>query len=124
MAGTLHRLRRHQHEVTFAYLTSGNLGVPDNEARMAISLLNELSGGRPADAQGKESERFDHELENKAPFDEDSPVLRQFKGLIRKAEARASCQVLGLDSRRCSFWIFPFTKKAVTGSSTPQTKRM
>ena len=54
MAGTLHRLRRHQHEVTFAYLTSGNLGVPDNEARMAISLLNELSVDRPAEAHGKD----------------------------------------------------------------------
>ena len=112
MAGTLHRLRRHQHEVTFAYLTSGNLGVPDNEARMAISLLNELSVDRPADTQGKDRlDQLSDELETKAPFDEDSPMLRQFKGLIRKAEARASCQVLGLDLEKVLFQDLPFYEK-------------
>ena len=112
MAGTLHRLRRHEHEVTFAYLTSGNLGVPDNEARMAISLLNELSVDRPADVHGKDRlEQLSDELEKKAPFDEDSPILRQFKGLIRKAEARASCQVLGLDLAKVLFLDLPFYEK-------------
>ena len=112
MAGTLHRLCRHQHEVTFAYLTSGNLGVPDSEARMAISLLNELSGSRPGDVQGKDRVKdLAHELENKTPFEEDSPDLRQFKGLIRKAEARASCQVLGLDLPGVHFLDLPFYEK-------------
>ena len=112
MAGTLHRLCRHQHQVTFAYLTSGNLGVPDNEARMAISLLNELNVNRPEDVQGKNRvEDLAHELEHKAPFDEDSLDLRQFKGLIRKAEARASCQVLGLALSRVHFLDLPFYEK-------------
>jgi glucosamine-6-phosphate deaminase len=112
MAGTLHRLRRHRHEVTFAYLTSGNLGVPDNEARMAISLLNELNVDRPAADRG--ADRLDQladELEKKASFDEDSPQLRQFKGLIRKAEARASCQILGLELKRVLFLDLPFYEK-------------
>src|SRR6202045_4934705 len=112
MAGTLHRLRRHQHEVTFAYLTSGNLGVPDNEARMAIRLLNELSVDRPADTHGTHRlDRLADELEKKASFDEDSSTLRQFKGLIRKAEARASCQVLGLDPSQVLFLDLPFYEK-------------
>jgi glucosamine-6-phosphate deaminase len=112
MAGTLHRLRRHQHEVTFAYLTSGNLGVPDNEARMAISLLNELSVDRPAGTDGTHRlDRLAEELEKKASFDEDSPALRQFKGLIRKAEARASCQILGLDLTKVLFLDLPFYEK-------------
>jgi glucosamine-6-phosphate deaminase len=112
MAGTLHRLRRHQHEVTFAYLTSGNLGVPDNEARMAISLLNEISVSRPSGGQKKDQvEQLADELEKKAPFDEDSRELRQFKGLIRKAEARASCQLLGLDLERVLFLDLPFYEK-------------
>src|ERR1700730_13425205 len=109
MAGTLHRLVRHQHDVTFAYVTSGNLGVPDNEARMAISLLNELSVNGPGDTRGNNRlEQLAQELEQKAPFDEDSPGLRQFKGLIRKAEARASCQVLGLDVSKVLFLDLPF----------------
>jgi glucosamine-6-phosphate deaminase len=112
MAGTLHRLCRHRHEVTFAYLTSGNLGVPDNESRMAISLLSELSVDRPADAQGTHRlDRLADELEKKASFDEDSPALRQFKGLIRKAEARASCQILGLDLAKILFLDLPFYEK-------------
>jgi glucosamine-6-phosphate deaminase len=112
MAGTLHRLCRHQHQVTFAYLTSGNLGVPDNEARMAISLLSELSVDRPAGADGTSRlDRLTKELEKKASFDEDSPALRQFKGLIRKAEARASCQILGLDLAKVLFLDLPFYEK-------------
>src|SRR4029077_13545592 len=96
----------------FAYLTSGNLGVPDNEARMAISLLSELSVDRPADAQGTHRlDRLADELEKKASFDEDSPALRQFKGLIRKAEARASCQILGLDLAKILFLDLPFYEK-------------
>jgi len=109
MAGTLHRLRGHQHQVTFAYLTSGNLGVPDNEARMAISLLNELGVDRPpADHGTQRLGQLADQLENKASFDEDSPLLRQFKGVIRKAEARASCQVLGLDLGKVLFLDLPF----------------
>src|SRR6202044_1344755 len=112
MAGTLHRLCRHRHEVTFAYLTSGNLGVPDNEARMAISLLNELSVDGPSEAHGRDRLRqLSDELEKKAPFDEDSPILRQFKGLIRKAEARASCQILGLELAKVLFLNLPFYEK-------------
>jgi glucosamine-6-phosphate deaminase len=112
MAGTLHRLRRHQHEVTFAYLTSGNLGVPDNEARMAISLLNEVGMDRPTEIGGTHRlDQFAEQLENKASFDEDSPLLRQFKGLIRRAEARASCQLLGLDLASVLFLDLPFYEK-------------
>src|SRR6202795_3541612 len=112
MAGTLHRLRRHQHEGTFAYLTSGNLGVPDNEARMAISLLNELRIGHPEDTESLvRLDRLSDELEQKAQFQEDSHNLRQFKGLIRKAEARASCQILGLDLAKVLFLDLPFYEK-------------
>jgi glucosamine-6-phosphate deaminase len=109
MAGTLHRLVSHQHEVTFVYLTSGNLGVPDGEARMALGLLNELTENPGGDNHGKEQLRaLTAEVDNKKAFDEDSTKLRQFKGFIRKAEARASCQVLGLDLSRVIFLDLPF----------------
>ena len=109
MAGTLHRLVGHGHEVTFVYLTSGNLGVPDSEARMAIGLLNELSENPEGDPQRRERIRaLAEEVDNKKAFDEDSADLRKFKGFIRKAEARASCQVLGLDLSRVIFLDLPF----------------
>jgi glucosamine-6-phosphate deaminase len=79
---------------------------------MAISLLNELRIDRPADTQGQDRlDQLADELEKKAPFDEDSHNLRQFKGLIRKAEARASCQVLGLDIAKVLFLDLPFYEK-------------
>jgi glucosamine-6-phosphate deaminase len=106
MAGTLHRLVGQRHEVTLAYLTSGNLSVPDGEARMAFSLLHELGISQPDSLVRLEALAV--ETEKKAPFDEDSPELRRFKGLIRKAEARASCQILGLDLKRVRFLDLPF----------------
>jgi glucosamine-6-phosphate deaminase len=106
MAGTLHRLVRQRHEVTLAYLTSGNLSVPDGEARMAFSLLHELGMSHPDSLVRLEA--LAAETDKKAPFDEDSPELRRFKGLIRKAEARASCQILGLDLKRVRFLELPF----------------
>jgi glucosamine-6-phosphate deaminase len=107
MAGTLNRLVSHHHELTFVYLTSGNLGVPDNEARMALSLLNEM-GRLRSDQAPSLLEPLAAELDRKAAFDEDSTALRQFKGLIRKAEARASCQILGLDLNKVVFLDLPF----------------
>ncbi|HXM27194.1 MAG TPA: glucosamine-6-phosphate deaminase [Chthoniobacterales bacterium] len=106
MAGTLHRLVRQRHEVTLAYLTSGNLSVPDGEARMAFSLLHELGVSQPDSLVRLDS--LAQETEKKAPFDEDSPDLRRFKGLIRRAEARASCQILGLNLERVRFLDLSF----------------
>jgi glucosamine-6-phosphate deaminase len=112
MAGTLNRLVRHNHNLTFAYLTSGNLGVPDNEARMAISLFNE-AGVQPGQTNATKShlETLAKEIESKGPYDEDSAALRQFKSLIRRAEARASARLLGLELSRLLFLDLPFYEK-------------
>ncbi len=107
MGGTLNRLVNQGHDLTFVYLTSGNLSVPDNEARMAISLLNEIRLSH-SEQTPKLLESLARELQNKAAYDEDSAALRQFKGLIRKAEARASCQILGLDLNKVQFTDLPF----------------
>src|ERR1700730_10434299 len=106
MAGTIHRLVSQRHEVTLAYLTSGNLSVPDAEARMAFSLLHELAFSK-SDSR-IQLDKLAKETDTKAPFDEDSHDLRQFKGMIRRAEARASCQILGLSLDRVRFLDLPF----------------
>ena len=106
MAGTIHRLVSQRHEVTLAYLTSGNLSVPDGEARMAFSLLHELAVSK-SDSR-IQLDKLAKETDNKAPFDEDSQDLRRFKGLIRRAEARASGQILGLSLDRVRFLDLPF----------------
>jgi glucosamine-6-phosphate deaminase len=107
MGGTLNRLVNHGHDLTFVYLTSGNLSVPDNEARMAISLLNEIRLSHSEQTPNL-LVPLAEELDRKAAFDEDSAELRQFKGLIRKAEARASCQILALDLSKVLFLDLPF----------------
>ncbi len=106
MAGTIHRLVSQRHEVTLAYLTSGNLSVPDAEARMAFSLLHELAVSK-SDSR-IQLDKLAKETDTKAPFDEDSQDLRRFKGMIRRAEARASCQILGLSLDRVCFLDLPF----------------
>jgi glucosamine-6-phosphate deaminase len=107
MGGTLNRLVNHGHDLTFVYLTSGSLSVPDNEARMAISLLNEIRLSHSEQTPNL-LDPLAAELDRKAAFDEDSAELRQFKGLIRKAEARASCQILALDLSKVLFLDLPF----------------
>jgi glucosamine-6-phosphate deaminase len=107
MGGTLNRLVNHGHDLTFVYLTSGNLGVPDNEARMAISLLNEIRLSH-SEKTPNQLDPLAAELDRKAAYDEDSAELRRFKGLIRKAEARASCQILALDLSKVRFLDLPF----------------
>jgi glucosamine-6-phosphate deaminase len=110
MGGTLNRLVSQGHEVTLTYLTSGNLGVPDAEARMATSFLQELAKENELPKVDLTQE-LSRQLNSKGPFDEDSRELRRFKGLIRKSEAYASAQILGLGSGSIQFLDLPFYER-------------
>ncbi|MDQ8181511.1 glucosamine-6-phosphate deaminase [Pelagicoccus sp. SDUM812005] len=101
MAATLSRLAAHGHELTVAYLTSGNLGVPDEEANWAADLMLEAGDSSLA------SEVL-QELEAKGAFSEDSPKLRKFKSYIRRNEARASLEMCGLGKDCIRFLDLPF----------------
>jgi glucosamine-6-phosphate deaminase len=104
MAGTLHRLVSHQHEVTVANLTSGNLAVPDAEARWAAQLMLEADEGGGSDLP----RRVLDELGRKGPFDHDSRALRRFKGYIRRSEARAALERCSVSSQSLRFLDLPF----------------
>lgn len=104
MAGTLSRLTETGHEVTVAYMTSGNLGVPDEEARWAAELMVEAEEG----IGSKLAKSVLSELETKEASDSDSLQLRQLKGYIRRNEARASLQQCGVGSRCIQFMDLPF----------------
>ncbi len=104
MAGTLHRLVQHGHEVTVAYLTSGNLGVPDAEARWAAQLMVEAE----AAPVGSLARRALEELARKGAFDQDSAELRRFKGYLRRSEARAALELCGLAAQNIRFLDLPF----------------
>ncbi|WP_221030159.1 glucosamine-6-phosphate deaminase [Actomonas aquatica] len=104
MAGTLHRLVQHGHEVTVAYLTSGNLGVPDAEARWAAQLMLEANAAAPDSL----ARRVLDELARKAAFDQDSADLRRFKGFLRRSEARAALELCGVPAPNVRFLDLPF----------------
>ncbi|MBD5781295.1 glucosamine-6-phosphate deaminase [Pelagicoccus sp. NFK12] len=104
MAATLSRLVAHGHEVTVAYLTSGSLGVPDEEANWAADLM--LEAGDSAIASD-----VLRELEEKGAFSEDSPRLRTFKSYLRRNEARASLEMCGLSKSCIRFLDLPFYEK-------------
>ena len=117
MAGTLHRLVQNGHEVTVATLTSGNLGVPDPEARWAAQLMVESN----AAPEGSLARIVLDELARKSAFDQDSAQLRRFKSYIRRNEARAALEACGLPAGAVRFLDLPFYERGtyrqfVTGS--------
>jgi glucosamine-6-phosphate deaminase len=113
MGGTLRRLVDQGHEVTVAYLTSGNLGVPDEEAAMAAELVLELDrAGQGAGGCGAAFAReVRRQLGAKSAFDGDTPDIRRLKGVLRRGEARASLQICGVDGARVHFLDLPFYER-------------
>jgi len=106
MAGTLHRLISQGHDVTVAYLTSGNLGVPDADARWVAELMLEAGGVSEDDDTIAALALKD--LKNKAASDEDTAVVRRLKGFLRRGEARAALRQCGLPDGQVEFLDLPF----------------
>lgn len=104
MGGTLHRLVDQGHEVTLAYLTSGNLAVPDPLVRLAVDLADGMAGDKPADL----SATVRRHLSEKGEFDLDSPETRRIKSLIRRGESLAAAGTCGLERRQIRFCDLPF----------------
>ena len=113
MGGTLRRLVDQGHDVTVAYQTSGNLGVPDEEAAMAAELVLELDRASAAiDNPGAEFAcEVRRQLGAKRAFDGDTLEIRQLKGILRRGEARASLLVCGVDPARARFLDLPFYER-------------
>jgi glucosamine-6-phosphate deaminase len=110
MGGTFIRLQQQGHEVHVAYQTSGNIAVADSEALRFASFVcdyNEKFGIKSDEAEHiyKKAIAF---LKNKKPSDIDIPEVRNIKGLIRKGEARATCQYVGLPDDQIHFMELPF----------------
>lgn len=108
LGGTLHRLANQGHEVTVAYQTSGNLAVPDAEARRAIELIIELGQEHDDGPDVSYARLAQRHLDEKGRFGMDTVEIRHLKGLLRRGEARASARLLGLDTGRLRFLDLPF----------------
>lgn len=107
MAGTLNRLIMQGHDVAVVYLTSGNLGVPDADARWVAEFMLEAG----ADAQDSIAEAALQDLRTKKETDEDSPMLRRLKGFLRRSEARAALKICTLPDDHVTFLDLPFYEK-------------
>lgn len=108
MGGTYHRLINQGNDVTVAYLTSGNLAVPDNEVRRVIELMLELGEEQQLNGDMEFARVVERQLREKENFGEDTAEIRHLKGLIRRAESRSSARLLNGDSSRLRFLDLPF----------------
>ncbi len=115
MGGTLHRLVDQGHQVTLAFLTSGNLAVPDPLVHLATDLVLEMGGEDGVEDGGSASaelaRRVRAQIESTGPFDLDTPETRTLKGLIRRGESRAAAQTCGLGPSQIRFLDLPFYEK-------------
>ena len=108
LGGTIQRLLQNNTEITIAYQTSGNLAVPDIDVCNAIELMIEF-GESTAPGMDLDSARtIQKQLDEKGAFGSETSEIRNFKGLIRRSEARASAQVLGIAIDKLRFMDLPF----------------
>ncbi len=112
MGSTIERLVEQGHDVRIVALTSGSLRIADSEADKFAGTLLELAGiveDSPAwqnqTAYAREVLRL---LEEKGEFGEDTPVLRQLKGLILRGELRDAAHACNVANDHVTFLDLPF----------------
>lgn len=91
MGGTFLRLVDQGHDVHVAYETSGNIAVTDDVVLQTVDTIRECGYGDHV----KEIETL---IRNKKKGEPEPLRMRELKGAIRRAEARAACRSFGLDT--------------------------
>lgn len=110
MGGTFIRLHQQGHEVHVGYQTSGNIAVADSEALRFAQFVcdyNEKFNISSPEADRIYEKSIDF-LKNKKVSEIDIPEVRYIKGLIRKGEAQATCNFVGLSEDQMHFMELPF----------------
>ncbi len=110
MGGTFIRLQQQGHEVHVGYQTSGNIAVSDSEAIRYANFVCDFNEkfeikSVQADRIYKKAVEF---LKNKKASEVDTHEVRHIKGLIRKGEAKATCDFVGLSHNQIHFMELPF----------------
>ncbi|AWI10074.1 glucosamine-6-phosphate deaminase [Ereboglobus luteus] len=108
MGGTIRRLVEQGHQVTVACQTSGNLGVPDEEAASYADFMIELEDSDAKGASNTFVRKIRQQLDEKSAFDIDPPELRRFKGALRREEERAAVRACGVTKENSVFLDLPF----------------
>ena len=116
MGGTVHRLKNQGSEVTLAYMSSGNLAVPDNLAQQTLALMSELEQEmdfKKGDglSLGQFADVILKGIESKRDEDNDSDEVRRIKALVRRNEARDAARILTIDRTSQVFLDLPFYEK-------------
>ncbi len=109
MGATIRRLVSQGHQVTLAHMCSGNLGVSDRDALHAAEFASSvIAEEEPVAVTAGSRIPVLAELQQKSPFEDDSPSIREFKGLLRKSEALTTGRALSLESDRVRHLDLPF----------------
>ena len=105
MGGTFNRLIVQGHDVHVAYQTSGNVAVNDDVVLQNIDTAREMGFGHVGDL----FDEIRDIIASKIPGLPEPRELLNFKGAIRRAEARAACRSIGLNDRtNAHFLNLPF----------------
>ena len=110
MGGTFITLVNQGHEVHVGYMTTGNIAVRDDSCRRHIDYVEESSrvlNILHPDASSR-LEKCRQDILTKHPGDQDSPEVLGLKGLIRRTEASAACDLVGVPPERQHFFDLPF----------------
>ena len=110
MGGTLLSLTAKGNDMTVAYMTSGNIAVFDTDVTRLIDSVRltfqDLKCGNEAfDAIVEKVHRF---LRTKQPGQIDIPEVQTLKSNIRRSEAIAAAQVVGVPHEKTRFLDLPF----------------
>ena len=102
MGGTFLRMVDQGHDVHVAYETSGNIAVNDDVLLQTIDTARECGFG-------DHYEEYRRLIAEKKKGEPEPLKLRQMKGAIRRAEAKAACRLFGLNpDTNCHFLNLPF----------------
>lgn len=112
MGATIGRLVSQGHEVTLAHMCSGNLAVSDRDALYAAEFASSVIA-EEGESHGQSGQDIPvlAELHKKSPYEDDSPSVRHFKGLLRKSEATTTGMALKLKAGQIRHLDLPFYEK-------------
>ncbi|WP_126974461.1 glucosamine-6-phosphate deaminase [Gynurincola endophyticus] len=110
MGGTFQRLHDQEHEVHVAYQTSGNIAVTDEFVTRFVDFavgFNHIVNIESAIPEQILNETKEY-ISSKKPKQIDTPIIREIKGLIRRSEAKATCNYVGINPEHIHFQNLPF----------------
>lgn len=110
MGGTLLRLVDQGHDVHVAYQTSGNIAVFDDDALRFADFAADFAermGIAVEEYRKIRNDAFEF-INAKKLGEQDTQVVREIKGLIRKGEASAAARYCGIKEENVHFMNLPF----------------